>query len=104
MDKIETDVDKGLQESGIEGFIRFSIKADNTEDNLMTHDGFKSFAEHEFDNNYTQAIKGLLKYWQGDAKTEMLWEAIKSLKEEILELRKEQHSEKKEEESGEVAF
>jgi len=102
-EKIETDIDKGLRTSGIPGFTRFSIKAEDTEENIATHAGFKSFCEHETANNFTLGLRKLLENWQGNSQTDMLWEMIKEIKEEILFLKQEinQKDDKKKEE---VAF
>lgn len=54
------------------GYIRFSIRADDTIENKQVHEAFKEFCKVETDNNYTLGIRKLLEYYQEDYKTEML--------------------------------
>ncbi len=93
------DLNEALRSTGIDGFVRFSIKAENTESNVATHNGFKEFCRVETGNNFTLGLRKLLENWQGDFKYEMLWEAIRKLEQDNLELRNALDvNEKKEEE------
>lgn len=76
-----------LRELPVDGFIRFSIKAENTEKNSAIHLGFKAFAKMECNDDYTSALEKLLTYYQDEAKYESLWDNIRHLKEEMDELR-----------------
>lgn len=89
MTEIETSVDNdGLREIA-EGYIRFSIKAKDTEDNKAIHDGFKAYCEAECDNNYTQGIRNLLKNYENDFKFQALYELAEYLKTEVAILKRE---------------
>jgi DNA-binding MarR family transcriptional regulator len=92
--KISTDTLKSISE---EGYIRFSIKADDTEENVKVHNAFKQFAKVECDNNYTQALRKLMEYYEGDFKYEMLWNKISE-----IESRLDEKKEVKKEEKNEV--
>jgi hypothetical protein len=79
------------------GYIRFSIKADDTEENQAVHDSFKDFCKTETDNNYTLGLKKLLETYSGDTKFDILYQEIQVLKEDIAKL-KEKPKEKEEDE------
>lgn len=87
-----------LDKLGVKGYVRFSIKADDTPENNSVHDAFKEFCKTETDNNYTQGIRKLLEYYQGDFKYEAIWEAIKELQNGIQMLK--QETKEKEVEEG----
>ena len=87
--------DMGLREIA-PGYIRFSIKADDTKENQAVHDGFKEFSRVEADNNYTAALRKLLEYWEEDYKYSLLNGAIISLSNEVEELKAELSNSKKE--------
>jgi len=78
-----------LDKLGVQGYIRFSIKADDTPENTSVHDAFKEFCKAETDNNYTQGIRKLLEYYQSDFKYEAIWEAIKEIQNDIQMLKQE---------------
>lgn len=65
-----------LRELGVPGFIFLRMRAEDTEQNQKIHNAFREFAEVECKNDYTLALGKLIEYYQADAKTEMLWEAI----------------------------
>jgi len=77
------------------GFIRFSIKAEDTEQNQDVHNNFKEFCRIETDNNYTLGLKKLLDTYSGDTKFEILYQEIQTLKNDI-ELLKVKPKEKEE--------
>jgi hypothetical protein len=80
---MEKEMTESLRDLPVTGFIRFSIKAENTARNQAIHDGFKLFAEQECGNDYTLALETLLKYYQDDARIESLWENYKYLRDEV---------------------
>lgn len=77
-------VDEAIRQLPAEGFIRFSIKANDTAENQAIHDGFKEFARVECDDNYTLALKRLLEDYQGTAKFDVLYELIKALENDFI--------------------
>ncbi len=78
--KNEDPVKTSLEEDGLrsiaKGIIRFSIKADDTLENLQVHSAFKNFCRAETDNNYTQGLRKLLEYYQSDYKIEMIYNIL----------------------------
>ena len=70
---------KEMRKLGEDGFIRFNIRAKNTEHNEEVHKAFQLYAKEVCDDNYTLALERLLDAVESDAKTEMLWEAIKEV-------------------------
>ena len=85
--KVNTDSkDMGLREIAT-GYIRFSIKADDTVENHQVHEAFKEFCKIETDNNYTQGIRKLLEFYQSDYKTELLKDAIDSVQVSLEDLK-----------------
>jgi hypothetical protein len=81
------EIAKELRVLPVEGKIRFTISADNTEDNSRVHEAFKSFAASECGNNYTLALKTLLHAMESDFKYESLWDSMKVLQQEVADLR-----------------
>jgi hypothetical protein len=71
---------RGLSENG---FVRFSIKARDTPENIAVHDAFREFARVECDNDFTIALRALLKNYSIDYRFEVMWEHINSLREEV---------------------
>ena len=65
------------------GFIRFSIKAKDTEENKRVHDLFRDFCKSEADDNYTLGLKRLLEYYMEDFKFESLHLMIEELRAEV---------------------
>lgn len=81
------EIANGLRELPVEGKIRFTISADNTEDNSRVHETFKEFAKTECANNYTLALKTLMNAMQSDFKYESIWDAVKQVQQEVSDLR-----------------
>ena len=69
-----------------QGTVRFSIKADDTLENMQVHAAFKDFCRVETDNNYTQGIRKLLEYYQSDAKIETIFNLIQEQKVALQDL------------------
>lgn len=85
--KISTDMrDDGLRGMA-KGTVRFSIKADDTLENFHVHETFREFCRIECDNNYTQGLRKLLEYWEMEAKTSVIYEAISKHGMDIEELK-----------------
>ena len=109
--KVNTDINKdGLREIS-HGIIRFSIKADDTLENLQVHSAFKDFCRVETDNNYTQGLKKLIEYYQSDYKIEMIYKILENqasvledLKTSIIDMKETKKKEKSESEDDEDAF
>lgn len=80
---MEDEINKGLREMDVPGFIRFSIKTENTEANIAIHDEFKDFCRCESDNNYTIGLKMLMNNWKEDVKTALLMDKIEYLESQI---------------------
>ena len=81
-------MNKELREMDIDNkFIRFSIKADDTEENQKVHDAFKEFCKVECDDNYTQGLRKLLEYYQEDFKFTSIWDRIGMLSGEVEQLK-----------------
>jgi hypothetical protein len=75
---METDVKEGIKDLG-KGFIRFSIKAEDTVESREVHEQFKEYCKIECDNNYTLGLKSLLNYVKEDVKAMMLYDLIDGL-------------------------
>jgi hypothetical protein len=85
---MNNDIDlRGLQDKGIKGFIRFTVKADDTTDNEEVHKRFKELARTACGNDYTLTIRMLLDYFDDRGAFEMMWEKVKELETEISEIR-----------------
>lgn len=100
-DKIETD-NVSLRDIA-DGFVKFTIKARDTEENKLIHDAFKEFCKQEMDDNYTQGLKKLIEYYQSDFKYELIADKIDSqyvvleeLRGSIIDLQKKGEEPKKE--------
>jgi hypothetical protein len=100
----EEMIKTGIENDGLrdiaDGTIRFGIKAPDTLENLQIHNAFKNYCKIETDNNYTQGLKRLMEYYQGDFKYEMIFEkleaqsiALENLKASIVEMNKKPKSE-----------
>lgn len=83
-----------MDENGIDlrgmaekGFIRFSIKAEDTPENAAIHTAFKQFAEIEADNNYTMGLRILLKNYESDYRFDAVWRFCESLNDELTLLK-----------------
>lgn len=79
---VETDVKKPFNGLG-EGFIRFSIKAEDTEKNVAVHEGFKEFARVECGDDYTLALQILLNNYDMDWKLQEVYAAIADLRAKV---------------------
>ena len=82
---METNVNEGLKDLA-KGYIRFSIKAEDTAENVKVHADFKEYCKVECDNNYTQGLKTLLEYVKADVKTMAMYELIDALSARIAVL------------------
>ena len=82
MEEVRTDLGEGIRELA-PGYIRFSIKANDTKENEQVHEAFKEFCKVECDNNYTQGVKKLLENYDIDYKYESLFEMCQELKERL---------------------
>jgi hypothetical protein len=76
---VDDMIESSLRDLGVDGFIRFSIKAHNTEENMAVHNAFREFCKVETDNNYTLGIKKLLENYSQDTKFDILYEMIQEL-------------------------
>lgn len=83
-----------FKDMGVEGFVRFSIKAEDTDANKQIHDAFKQFCKVECANDYTLGLKTLLKAYETDYKYIMLFEQIQELRTELEALKDKQKVEK----------
>jgi hypothetical protein len=80
---VETDLNQALRESAWEGYIGFTVKAKDNEQNNTIHEAFRTFCKLEADNNYTQGLKMLLDYYSSDMKYEAIWAELQRVKEEM---------------------
>ena len=87
VDKIETDVKEMNLRDIAQGYIRFSIKAEDTLENMQVHAAFKEFCRVETDNNYTLGVRKLMEYYQGDFKIELLYNKLEELNAMLADLR-----------------
>ena len=101
---VETDVNNDGFRNIANGFIRFSIKADDTEENQKVHEAFKEFCKIECDNNYTLGLRKLLEYIEEDAKYASMQMNIESINSRVsdIETKISQPKEEKEKEDGDV--
>jgi len=84
---VKTDIKDMELRKITSGYIRFSIKADDTKENTLTHEAFREFCRIECDNNYTLGIRKLLEYYQSDFKYEMLSDKIMNVEQVLYELK-----------------
>ena len=82
---------------GVPGFIGLSMRSYDTEQNVKIYQAFREMAKVECRNDYTLALEKLLEYYQVDAKTEILWDAMNKLTERIYALEKKSEEPKKDE-------
>ena len=88
MDKeIGTDVNNMGMSDLAKGSVRFSIRADDTPENLAVHKAFREFCKVETNNDYTQGLRKLLEYYQGDFKYELINDRITELNTTLLDLK-----------------
>lgn len=76
----------GLQKHGVDGFVRFSIKAKDTPENKAVHGDFKEFAGVVCNDDYTLALKTLLMYYSDRGLFESLYERVAMLEARIQDL------------------
>jgi hypothetical protein len=69
------------------GYVRFSIKAEDSPYNVSVHSAFKEFCSVECDNNYTLGLKKLLEHYERDAHYEALWDGLSALRQEVEDLK-----------------
>ena len=83
----ENSIQDDLREVlGENGYIGFSVKAKNTEENALIHSEFQAFAKAVSKNNYTKALGVLLENFKDDYRFSMLADEIQQLKERVQEL------------------
>lgn len=87
MEELKTNIQEMDLREVAHGFIRFSIKADDTEENQRVHEAFREFCKVETDNNYTQGLRKLLEYYQGDFKYEMIYNKIEEQSATLADLK-----------------
>jgi hypothetical protein len=80
----KTDID--LTGLDVPGYIKFTIKADDTIENSTVHEAFKEMARIECGNDYTLALRKLLEYYERDAKFASLYDLIADLSVRVSEL------------------
>jgi hypothetical protein len=73
--EIKTGKDVSLRDIA-DGYTRFSIKAEDTEENTKTHEAFKEFCKIETNNDYTLGLRKLLEFYESDFKYELLYERL----------------------------
>lgn len=78
-----TDKLNTLRESGWNGFIGFSIKAKDTEDNQQVHDAFLDFSKIEAKDDRTLALRLLLANWNDSARFDTIWDYVGMLEERL---------------------
>ena len=101
MDDIKNDISK-LQEFGVKGFTRFSIKAEDSEDVRAVHEAFKQLAKVECGDDYTLALKVLLTYYEDRGAFEALWEKLKDVEARLITLEQQESKEDRTEEENEA--
>lgn len=69
-----------------DGKVWFTVRANNTPENVAIHAAFKNYSKIECDNNYTLGLRTLMEYKQADYKYEMLYAEIAQLKQKFQEL------------------
>jgi len=77
--EMDTDLEKGLRALPTEGFIRFSIKARDTDENTQVHTAFKEFCKMECDDNYTIGLRKLLEFYEQHAILDLISNRIQEL-------------------------
>ncbi len=70
-----------------DGKIWFTIRANNTPENIAIHKAFKEYSKIECDNNYTLGLRNLMEYRQADFKYESLYAELQQVKAEVKELK-----------------
>ena len=85
-DEVKTNVTEINLRDIARGTVRFSIKADDTLENLHVHNAFKEYCKVETDNNYTQGLRKLLEFYETDYKFELMFNKIEELTVTVAEL------------------
>lgn len=86
MSDLETkDID--LRHLSNTGKVWITIRDYDTPDVVAVHDAFKEFCKLESNNNYTQGLRLLLKYYEDDFKFSFLADKISELEFRIDELK-----------------
>lgn len=80
-------MDMDLRQLSKDGKVWFTIRDNDTPENVAVHEAFKEFCKHEANNNYTLGLKILLKYMQDDYKYEFLADKIVAVDDKVEELK-----------------
>lgn len=105
MEEVETKYNNNtLRSVSQNGYIRFSIKANDTDENVKVHEAFKDFAKVECDDNYTLALRKLLEYYEMDVKYTIMYQKIEELEFNLKELENKLKEPKKENKKDEGVF
>ena len=70
-----------------DGYIWFTIRAEDSEYNESIHSAFKGFCKEETRNDYTLGLKQLLEGYNVSRQVGALWGAFNNLEKEVVELR-----------------
>lgn len=81
MTKIE-EID--LKKISDEGFIKFTIRADDNDYNESIHKAFRDFCYHETRNDYTKGLKFLLEQYDTMRQIGLMWSAIDVIEKRLL--------------------
>lgn len=82
----EKKLGESLRQSGWNGYIGFSIKAKDTEDNNAVHNAFLEFSKMEAKNDHTLALRLLLGNWQDSGRLDAVWDYMRMLEEKVIHL------------------
>jgi hypothetical protein len=88
MDGVETK-NINLRSLSKDGYIGFSIKTKDTEDNAKVHKDFLSFCYRECGDNYTLGLKVLLSTYDSAEVFRVLYEELAVVKDELASVYKE---------------
>lgn len=75
-----------LRELGAKGILKFTIAADDTEDNEKVHKQFREWCKYYTKNDYTVGLRVLLEYYMSQGYFNVLWEQQEQLEERIATL------------------
>lgn len=76
-----------LQEHGVKGYVRFSIKAKDTKNNKAIHSDFKAFAEMVCSGDYTLALGTLMRSYEDRGMFEAMWDKLKEIEAKVEEIK-----------------
>jgi len=103
VEKVEIDTKNISVRDISDGYTTLFIKSKDTVENEATLISFREFCKIETDNHYTLGLRKLLEYYQGDYKTELIYDemlelktVIADLKASIIEINKPKEEEKSE--------